>query len=238
VRLLEGDHLRTPAVVMAGCDPTVGFLAAGVEEKGARLLWSELGSQDALRSLARGEAHVAGCHLFDAESGSYNRPWVEKLVPERCTLVRFAVWREGIIVAEGNPKGICGAEDFVRPDVRIVNRQAGSGSRAVLDQLLLEAGVPPAAIQGYESEMHGHIQVAEAMAQGFADAGIGVEAAARAFGLSFVPLHEEPYDLVIPDLFINDAPVQALLNSLRGAPIRRQLSALGGYDTSEMGLPA
>jgi molybdate-binding protein/DNA-binding XRE family transcriptional regulator len=238
VRLIEGERLRVPSIVMAGCDPTIGFLAEEVAAKGARLLWSERSSKAGLQALARGEAHIAGCHLFDEITGSFNRPWVRRIVPEACTVVRFAVWREGIIVAPGNPKEITRADDLARPGVRIVNRQAGSGSRATLDQMLHEAGVPKSLVSGYELETHGHIQVAEAVAQGFADAGIGVEAAARAFGLGFVPVNEEPYDLVVPDRHINERQVQALLDALRGQRIRRQLSALGGYDTSEMGLPA
>ena len=238
VNLLEGDHLRTPSIVMAGCDPTIGFMAEEVAAKGARLLWSERSSKAGLQALARGEAHIAGCHLYDEVTGSFNRPWVRRIVPEACTVVRFAIWREGIIVAPGNPKQITSAADFARPDVRIVNRQAGSGSRATLDQMLHDAGVPKSQVSGYEVETHGHIQVAEAVAQGFADAGIGVEAAARAFGLDFVPVNEEPYDLVIPDRHINERQVQVFLDALRGSRIRRQLSALGGYDTSQMGLPA
>jgi putative molybdopterin biosynthesis protein len=238
VRLLDKEAVRTPMLVLSGCDPTAAFLASSLREKGVRLILSERGSRDALQELARGEAHIAGCHLLDEDSGSYNFPWVARVVPFRCTLVSFAIWREGLIVATGNPKGILDVEHLARPDVTIVNRQPGSGSRMLLDRLLSECGIPASAVRGYDRQAGGHLGVAEAISQGLTDAGIGVEAAANAIGLDFIPLREERYDLVIPDHFLDITPVGALLNSLRQSKVRDQLIALGGYDATSMGLPA
>ena len=120
----------------------------------------------------------------------------------------------------------------------MVNRQAGSGSRALLDRSLAAAGIPNDRIDGYGREEWGHLAVAAAVASGSADVGIGVKAAAVAMGLDFLPLEEERYDLVIPDHFLNDGPVQVLLDLLRRPLLRRRVESLGGYDVTNMGHPA
>lgn len=237
IRLLDEDALATASLVLVGCDPSVALLAADLRERGVRLLWSEEGSRDALATLDRGEAHVAGCHLLDGETGEYNLPWVKRLVSRPCTVVRFAAWRQGLIVAPGNPKGITGADDLGRPGLRIINRQPGSGSRMLLDRLLQRSGVPARRVRGYSQAVGGHLAVAEVVAAGLADAGVGVEAAARALGLGFVPLEEERYDLVVLNEFLGDAPVRLLLETLKRALVRRQIEALGGYDAAGIGTP-
>ncbi|MSQ11498.1 MAG: helix-turn-helix domain-containing protein [Dehalococcoidia bacterium] len=235
VRLMDAETLRTPILVMAGCDPAVSLLIPGMRERGTRLVWAEEGSREALVTLASGEAHVAGCHLYDECSGRYNAPWVKRLVPFPCTVVRFAQWRQGLIVARGNPLRIAGIEGLARPGVRLVNRQEGSGSRVLLDRLLKREGIPQSALRGYERQVHGHLALAEVVASGLADAGIAVEAAARALGLDFVPLQEERYDLVVPNRFLDLPAVQILLESLRRPQVRGQVEALGGYDAAGMG---
>ena len=142
------------------------------------------------------------------------------------------------MVTPGNPKSISGIGSLGRPGVSLVNRQAGSGSRALLDRELDRLGVPADAVTGYQREEWGHLAVAAAVAYGGADVGVGVKAAAVALGLDFIPLEDERYDLVIPDHMLNEMPVQALLDILRQDPVRRRVESLGGYDTSQMGLPA
>jgi molybdate-binding protein len=159
-------------------------------------------------------------------------------VPFPCTLVSFAVWQQGLVVAPGNPLGLREAADLARPEVRIVNRAPGTGARALLDRALAAAGVPSAAVQGYEREVAGHLAVAEAVRAGLADAGVAVRAAAEAAGLDFVLWAEERYDLVVPDHFLDLPAVGALLDVLRGPGLRRQVEALGGYDIAPMGQPA
>ena len=150
----------------------------------------------------------------------------------------FASWQQGLIVAYGNPKQIQSVASLANPGVRLVNRQAGSGSRALLDRALAGAGIPVATIAGYDREEWGHLAVAAAVASGSADVGIGVKAAAVAMGLDFIPLEEERYDLVIPDHFLDEGPIQVLLDLLRRAPLHRRVESLGGYDVSNMGIPA
>ena len=238
VQPFDKDDLEIPTLALLGCDPAVALLAPALQRQGVRLAWSEEGSRQALAGLARGEAHVAGCHLL-GDSGDYNLSWVRRLVAFPCSLVTFAVWHQGLIVAAGNPKQIVKVEDLARPDVTMVNRQAGSGSRALLDRLLEQAGIPATAVSGYPREVGGHLAVAEAVAvaSGLVDVGIGVEAAAVALGLGFVPLEQERYDLVIPDHFLNEPKVQVLLDLLRRPDLRRRVETLGGYDVAPMGNP-
>jgi molybdate-binding protein/DNA-binding XRE family transcriptional regulator len=236
VHVLDNSSLRSPTLVMAGCDPSSSILADVLNQRQARLLWSEEPSRDALAALAAGHAHVAGCHLKDQKSGGYNLPWVKKLVPFPCAIVGFAVWQQGIIVGRSNPKSISAIEDLARRDVQIVNRQEGSGSRALLDRLLHLNRIPVSRVRGYDSIADGHIAVAQTVGSGGADAGVGIKAAADAFGLSFIPLEEERYDLVIPNHLLSDLSVNIFLDSLRRRDFKRQVEALGGYDTAQMGL--
>ena len=216
VQPFDDDDFDTPSLGMLGCDPAVGLLETELRRRGVRLVAAEESSREALLGLARGEAHVAGCHLRDDVTGSFNRTWVERLVPFPCTLVTFASWEQGLMVAPGNPKGIRGIESLANPGVAMVNRQSGSGSRALLDRALLSYGVPAEAIAGYQREEYGHLAVAAAVAYGGADVGVGVKAAALATGLDFIPLEAERYDLVVPDHLLNDPAVQALLTSCGG----------------------
>ena len=238
VQPFDDDDVDTPSLGMLGCDPAVGLLEPELRRRGVRLVAAEESSREALLGLARGEAHVAGCHLRDDATGSFNRTWVERLVPFPCTLVTFASWEQGLMVAPGNPKGIRGIESLANPGVAMVNRQSGSGSRALLDRALLSYGVPVETIAGYQREEYGHLAVAAAVAYGGADVGVGVKAAALATGLDFIRLEAERYDLVVPDHLLNDPAVQALLDILRRDEVHRRVESLGGYDASEMGLPA
>lgn len=238
VRPFDQAEVDAPTLAMLGCDPAVGLLEAGLRSRGVALVAGEESSRQALLGLARGEAHVAGCHLLDDATGTYNNSWVQQLVPFPCTLVTFASWQQGLIIALGNPKQIQGVTSLANPGIRLVNRQAGSGSRALLDRALSSAGVPPEKVDGYGREEPGHLAVAAAVASGSADVGIGVKAAAVAMGLDFLLLEEERYDLVIPDHFLDEGPVQVLLDLLRSTALHRRVESLGGYDVSSMGIPA
>ena len=167
---------------------------------------------------------------------SYNLPLVKSLVPFPCTLVRFAMWQEGLIVAAGNPKSIRGIQDLARPDVTLVNRQEGSGARGLLRRLMSRMGMKPSDVKGYDRCVNGHMELAREIRLGTADCGIGVKAAAKANGLDFLLLDEEPYDLVVPNHFLELPMVRSLLDVLKTRELRRQVEALGGYDTTSMGL--
>ena len=237
VQPFNAEEARMPTLVMLGCDPAVALVESELSRHGVRLVWAEEGSRQALTGLARGEAHVAGCHLKDDASGVFNLSWVQQLVPFPCTLVTFADWQQGLIVAPGNPKGISGIEDLATPEVTIVNRRPGSGSRSLLDRLFQQNNIPATEVAGYRQEVGGHLAVASAVVSGLVDAGVGVQSAASTMGLGFVPLEEERYDLVIPNHFLNQPEVQVLLDLLDRPTLHRRVEALGGYDISSMGNP-
>ena len=237
VQPFDAGEVRTPTLVMLGCDPAAALVESELGRQGIRLVWAEEGSYQALAGLARGEAHVAGCHLKDDASGLFNLSWVRQLIPFPCTLVTFADWQQGLILAPGNPKDIRGVEDLATPEITIVNRPAGSGSRSLLDRLLQQRSIPSTEVAGYRQEVGGHLAVAASVASGLVDAGVAVQSVASTMGLGFVPLEEERYDLVIPNHFLNQPEVQVLLDLLDRPSLHRRVEALGGYDVSAMGHP-
>jgi putative molybdopterin biosynthesis protein len=150
-------------------------------------------------------------------------------------VVTFAVWEQGFVVAAGNPKSIRTVEDLTRKDVRTMNREKGAGSRELLDRLLHQAGIPTDRLNGYDRIAYGHLPAALAVSLGDADCCIATRSAARAFGLGFVPLATERYDLVLRRQYSKLPAVEALLDTLNRASIRRKLEILAGYDTRHTG---
>lgn len=200
------------------------------------LVSSHVGSMGGLAALARGSALFAGSHLFDPETGDFNFPFLAKhLSGLPVTLVNLAIRHQGLIVAPGNPKGISGPRDLGRKDIRFVNRQRGAGTRILLDYHLERAGVSPRHVTGYDREEHTHMAVAVAVNSGTADCGLGIMAAARALRLDFVPLARERYDLVIPNAFLQDPRIVALLSVVRSKAFQNRVAQLGGYETPLMG---
>ncbi len=234
VRPLAPREALAGNLIVIGCDPALGLLAARL--LGARLRWVHAGSTAALAVLARGHAHVAGAHLYDEASGEFNLPFARRALGGAPFLaVTLARWREGLAVAPRNPRGIRTVEDLARGDVHIVNREAGAGARRLLDRALGRAGVPARRVRGYRRIARGHLAVAQAVALGAADAGVVAEAAALSCGLGFVPLAEERSDLIIPSALAADERVRRLLDALAAAPFRRELSAVAGYDVRDLG---
>jgi putative molybdopterin biosynthesis protein len=232
------DPIRLESTLVAvGCDPATSLLAEHLRRRHptVELVWQGGNSLQALESVGRGEAHLAGTHLFDPASGVYNVPFARRLLGTDVRLVTFAVWEQGLMLAPGNPRGIDHVGDLTRPEVRIANRESGSGARALLDAELARAGLDPGLIAGYTTVVRSHLAAAEAVAAGLADAAVGVRAAALALGLAFLPLAEERYDLAIPDRFFDLTSVQALLETLTSPLFRLEVEALGGYDVSPMG---
>ncbi len=191
------------------------------------------GSLAGLLALSRGEVHFAAAHLHDAATDDYNLPQVRQLIPGiSCALVTLAHRTQGLMVAPGNPKHITGLRDLARRRVRFVNRQRGSGTRGHLDELLRRLKLSTRQIKGYAQEEPTHIAVAAAIAGGHADAGLGIEAAARSFGLDFVPLFKERFDLVMPR---DSQLIACFCDQLAQDAFRQTVNALGGYDLAETG---
>jgi putative molybdopterin biosynthesis protein len=239
VALLRGVGEIDRTILAVGSHDLVLDLAASeirAADPGATLASSNVGSLGGLVALRDGLCHVAGSHLLDPATGEYTLPYIDRVLPGRDVAVVRLVHREqGLIVAPGNPHGIAGIEDLARPGVRYVNRQRGAGTRVLLDHELGRRGIAAEAISGYTREEHTHLAVAAAVAAGRVDAGLGVLAAARAFGLDFVPVTREPYDLVLDAASLGD-PVLAPLWALLDDPsFRTAVEDLGGYGTEEMG---
>jgi molybdate-binding protein/DNA-binding transcriptional regulator YhcF (GntR family) len=195
-----------------------------------------IGSLGGLMAVARGEADIAGSHLWDEETGTYNVAYVERVLPNRAmVLVNLAQRVQGLIVPAGNPQGLQTLSDLVHPGVVFVNRQFGSGTRVWLDVQLTSAGTSPAGIVGYGHEEATHMAVAVAVAEGRATVGLGIGAAAAAYGLDFIPLGKERYDLVIPAGIWDAHAVRLVRLVLTSEAFREAVLALGGYDVSETG---
>ena len=194
-----------------------------------------MGSLAGLVALRRGEAHLAGAHLLDPETGEYNIPYVRRYLPgQEVVLVTLVHREQGLMVPKGNPKGIRGLEDLTREDVRFINRQRGSGTRILLDYHLQRLGIAPEQVQGYADEEYTHLAVAAAVASGRADCGLGIAAAAHALGLDFIPLFTERYELVVPaDLYESDL-LRPLWDVLQDADFRKQVAGLPGYHVEAM----
>jgi putative molybdopterin biosynthesis protein len=190
-----------------------------------------------LMALRKGEAHAAPTHLLDEETGEYNVPFIKKLLAGRKTVLVNLVYREqGLMVPRGNPKGIRSFRDLTKDSVTFINRQAGAGTRLLLDKCLKDEGIGPGDIEGYAREEYTHMAVASAVLTGVADAGLGVLSAANALGLDFVPVAKERYDLAIPADFMETEKMKALLQIIReDEEFKKAVTELGGYDVSDMG---
>jgi putative molybdopterin biosynthesis protein len=239
IELLRGlDEVRQTIVVIGSHDLVLDLAASALRSRDPRLSLasSNVGSLGGLVAVRDGLCHLAGSHLLDPASGVYTLPYVDRLLAGRdVAVVRLASREQGLIVRPGNPLGLQDVEDLTRRGVRYVNRQRGAGTRVLLDHELTRRGLSPDDVEGYAREEHTHLAVAGAVAAGRADCGLGILAAARAYGLDFVPVTTEPYDLVVaPGLL--DAPLLAPLWELLGsATFRSAVQGLGGYGTEEMG---
>ncbi len=232
------ESLDSTVVAIGSHDVTLDLIASELRRVDPRLTLasSNVGSLGGLLALRRGEAHVAGTHLLDEETGEYNASSVRKYVPnEDIVLVTLVHRVQGLIVSPGNPKSIESLDDLTRRGVRFVNRQRGSGTRVLLDYLLKQRGIAPGDVSGYEREEFTHLAVAAAVAGGVADVGAGVLSAAKALGMDFVPLSTEKYDLAIPKQYYESSLLEPVLSLIRSDGFKRKVDALGGYDTTSTG---
>ncbi len=201
-----------------------------------RLVSANVGSQGGLIALGRGEAHLAGSHLLDPQTGEYNLSFIPQYLPYvKVHVYALANREQGLMVLRGNPLQIRSLQDLTRPDVTFVNRQRGAGTRVLLDYELNKLAIAPETVRGYTQEEYTHLAVAAAIASGRSDCGLGIAAAAQALELDFIPLFEERYDLIIPKEHAESDLLAPLFDVLADPAFRQAASRLPGYQLAIMG---
>lgn len=225
------------SMVICGQDVILDVLSNYVTQTGTECLRSYVGSYDALTALYKNEVQVASAHLWDGEADEYNVPFVRMLLPSTPVVVVNLTYRtQGLYVAKGNPKHIESWEDLAKPDIRIINREKGAGSRVLLDESLRLAGIDASGIEGYGDEVQSHIAVASMVARGRADVAVGSEKIARQVkGIDFIPMKKERYDLVFKQSNAELPGIRAMMGILESGLLRDEFASLGGYDTKDMG---
>jgi len=236
-RLLHGRGAIERTLLAVGShDVAIDLLAGVLADRGLDLVSANVGSIAGLVALAEGSTHVAGTHVLDARSGTYNDVAVRRYVPGRAVaLVTFAQRVQGLIVARGNPLQLRSLADVVARRARYVNRQKDAGTRMLLDALLARDALDRTALEGYDRIEFTHLAVAALVADGSADCGLGILAAARALDCDFVQLASEPYEFALLASSLNEPRFAALLEAMRDPALRASIDALGGYDASGSG---
>ncbi|HEY0716376.1 MAG TPA: substrate-binding domain-containing protein [Streptosporangiaceae bacterium] len=223
-------------LIVAGCDPALPLLEAPLAllDPPVSLAWWPCPSREALELAARGLVHVAGTHLRGPARAGGDGP-AAGLLPQGGEVIGFCCWREGLVLRPDVAGGVVSVSDVARRKLRLVNREPGAEARRLLDHALSEAGIDAGQLPGYRTQVTGHLQVAAAISAGLADAGIASEPAALAYGLAFVPLAAEQFNLVIPAGQAGSREVQGLRKVLSSAWLLNQLASLPGYDPGPCG---
>ena len=239
VRLLSTpEKLQNTLVVIGSHDPLLDEVADMMHRADPTVFMSSshVGSMGGIMAIRRGEAHAGGCHLLDTETGVYNLSFLKKYFPNGgIRLVRCVGRQQGLMLAKGNPLDIKGFADIAKNGVRYVNRQKGSGTRVLMDYLCEQYAVNVGDIYGYEREELTHTSVAAQIANGSADAGMGIYSAAQLYDLDFLPICIEEYDLIIPDHAWETPVVQQLIATLKSPAFREKMLAMGGYTVDHPG---
>ena len=225
-------------VIISGQDVTLDLLANAISAAASnfRTLRSHSGSLNSLLALVQGEADIVSTHLFDGDTGSYNLPYIRRILIGRdYTVVNLLSRSAGFYVQPGNPKNITSWRDLNRNDVRMVNRELGSGIRVLTDERLRLEGVLPKTITGYENIETTHLAVASKVAAGEADIGVGIEKNAQLVNVDYIPMTEEQYDLVMIKREDNKALRETVLTILQSESFKKELSTIKGYDFSRIG---
>ncbi|KGP75660.1 LysR family transcriptional regulator [Desulfosporosinus sp. Tol-M] len=233
------SELEETLVCIGSHDLTLDVISSHMKARGGQggIASAHVGSLAGILSLRKGEAHFAGIHLLDPETGDYNRFYLQRFIPGREIALMNLVYRTQVfIVPKGNPLNLKKLEDLTKPGVRFINRQGGSGTRVLLDYLLQKQGLSKEQILGYEREEFTHLAVAVAVASGAADVGLGIQSAAEALGLDYVLVGEERYDLAIPREFLEEPRMKAMIAVVRSKEFQEDVLALGGYDVRETGV--
>jgi len=236
VRLLSDSWKNPGRILLAGCDPSASLLAHSLERQGFELIIAFENSSRALDLLHEGLVHVAGTHLAEKAGDKADLLPITKMFPRSSIAVlSYATWKEGLVVAEGNPKKITGIGDLTRKDVHITNREPGAGCRRLLDDLLKAHGIASIKVKGYDRSTLGQLPAARLVQSGEVDCCISTQAAALTLGLSFLPLAEKPYLFVLRRTHLTLPPIEALVGMLGRSAFRREVESCVGYDMRTAG---
>jgi putative molybdopterin biosynthesis protein len=240
IELLRDEHEIENTLVFIGSHDNILDVLANLLHRLrpiCRLSSAHVGSMGGIMAIKRGEAHLAGTHLLDEESGEYNISFIKKYLNNiPLQLINLTYREQGLLVPKGNPKGVTGFEDLTRTDICFINRQRGAGTRLLTDMHLKKLVINPDQINGYDREEFTHMNVASAVASNNADTGMAIRAAALALDLDFIPVAQERYDLILPKSYLNDPKVIALLETIRkNNDFRQTVESLGGYDLRDCG---
>jgi molybdate-binding protein/DNA-binding XRE family transcriptional regulator len=234
---LTPRHWLEENLLVAGCAPVLGPLAqrVGMRTPEAGVSWLDANSHRALDLLAEGLVHVAGIHLFDDVKNQDNLDVVKaRFGHERMVVTNLVRWRQGLVLGPGNPLGITDIEDLFRSKIKMAWRSPGAGATRLVHRRLKKAGAsesdfPRGPVLG------NHLDVARAVAFGAADVGVAIESVALAMGLSFIPLSEERFDLVMVADDADQPKKARLLDAMKSPEFRKEANQLGGYDLELLG---
>ena len=231
------NSMDSKSIVISGQDLVLDILGKHIEKNSTyKPLRSYTGSLNSLTSMHSGEGDIVSLHLFDGDTGNYNIPYIKKiLLGHSLILINLMVRKAGFYVKKGNPLKLATWTDLSRGNLKMVNREKGSGARILLDEQLRINGIAPRMIKGYEHEETNHLSVASAISAGMADVGIGNEKAAKIVGIDFVPLITERYDLVMLKNRSSENLISAVREILSSQQFQAEIHSLGDYDTSETG---
>jgi putative molybdopterin biosynthesis protein len=233
------SELEETLVCIGSHDLTLDVISSHMKARGGigGIASAHVGSLAGILSLRSREAHFAGIHLLDPETGEYNHSYLQRFLPGREIALMNLVYRtQGLIVRKGNPLNIKNLADLAQPGIRFINRQSGSGTRVLLDYLLQKQRLNKEQILGYEREEFTHLSVAVAVASGSADVGLGIQSAAEALGLDFILIGEERYDLAIPREYLEEPRMKVLISVIQSKIFQEDVLALGGYDVRDTGV--
>ena len=226
------EEINKQLIIIGSHDPLMNVVSKIFEKNhpDSTLATAHVGSMGGLLAVRKGETHIAGIHLLNEKDGTYNESFVKKQFREGGVRVVECVGRvQGIMVPKGNPKKIMSIKALANTDIRYINRQKGSGTRILFDYLLKKHHIEKNMIQGYEHEEFTHTEVASQIAQGLADAGMGIHSAAKMYDLDFVPIWNEQYDLLISDDAWDSPMVQDFISVIKSEEFLEELCKMGGY---------